>query len=84
MDERKLLARALAHPESLRFAEALALANALGFRGARVRGSHHILSHAGIPELINLQDVGGMAKPYQVRQILDLAERYNLRLGGDA
>jgi hypothetical protein len=34
-------------------------------------------------EFINLQDVGGTAKPNQVRQLLELTERYNLSLGGD-
>ncbi|MEW5826285.1 MAG: type II toxin-antitoxin system HicA family toxin [Candidatus Bipolaricaulota bacterium] len=83
MNKRKLLERALVHPESLRFAEALALAEAFGFRVARVRGSHHILSHPNVREFINLQDVTGTAKPYQVRQLLELTERYNLSLGGD-
>ena len=32
------------------------------------------------PELVNLQDVGGEAKPYQIRQVLRLVERYNLQL----
>jgi len=30
--------------------------------------------------LVNLQDVGGEAKPYQIRQVLRLIERYNLQL----
>ena len=38
--------------------------------------------HSSIPELVNVQDVGGEAKPYQIRQVLRLVERYNLRLGG--
>ncbi len=32
-------------------------------------------------ELVNLQDVDGKAKPYQIRQFLKLVERYNLQLG---
>jgi hypothetical protein len=35
-----------------------------------------------VPELLNLQEVRGMAKPYQVRQLLRLAERYNLEIRG--
>jgi len=30
--------------------------------------------------MVNLQDVNGEAKPYQIRQFLRLVERYNLRL----
>jgi len=33
-----------------------------------------------VHELVNLQNVKGQAKPYQVRQCLKLVERYNLRL----
>jgi hypothetical protein len=34
-----------------------------------------------IPGLLNLQDAGGKAKPYQIKQLLALVERYNLSLG---
>jgi hypothetical protein len=34
-----------------------------------------------IPELLNLQDVGGKDKPYQVRQLPKLVERHNLAIG---
>jgi hypothetical protein len=43
-------------------------------------GSHQILSHPHIGELINIQAVDGQAKPYQIRQFLRLVERYDLRL----
>ena len=56
------------------------LAEAFGFRLSRVRGSHHIFVHPRVRELVNLQDVGGKAKPYQIRQFLRLVERYNLAL----
>jgi len=41
-------------------------------------GSHHIFVHGELSELLNLQNVGGEAKPYQIRQFLRLVERYNL------
>lgn len=47
--------------------------------GPRLR----ISSFKGERELVNLQEVGRKAKPYQVKQLLDLAERYNLSLGGE-
>ena len=50
---------------------------------ARTSGSHHIFRHAAMPELVNVQEVGGDAKPYQIRQVLRLLERYNLGLEGD-
>jgi len=56
------------------------LAEAFGFQLARVSGSHHVFSNPNVQELLNLQEVRGEAKPYQIRQFLRLVERYNLRL----
>jgi len=54
------------------------LVEGFGFRLARRSGSHHIYAHPRISELVNLQEVGGEAKAYQIRQFLRLVERYNL------
>jgi hypothetical protein len=67
---------------NVRFGDLIDLAQAFGFREIRARGSHHIFVREGIPELLNLQDVRGEAKPYQIRQLLRLIERYNLKLEG--
>jgi len=71
-------------PHNVRFRDVVRLAEALGFRVERIEGSHHILTHPDIPELLNFQEVKGEVKPYQVRQLLDLIERHNLTLGEDA
>ena len=55
----------------------------LGFRLQRTRGSHHLYAHPSVPERVNVQEMAGMAKPYQVRQIWRLVERYNLKLEDD-
>ena len=83
MNPHKLLQKALASPANLRFEEACALAQAFGFHLSRVSASHHIFVHPGVRELVNLQNVQGHAKAYQVRQLLRLVERYNLSLGGE-
>jgi len=80
MQAEKLLEKALNSPQNLRFAEALKLAQAFGFQVARVRGSHHILRRPGVPELLNFQNAGGKAKPYQIKQLIELVETYNLSL----
>lgn len=49
----------------------------LGF-DERISGSHHIFAREGIREIINLQDVGGKCKPYQVKQMRSVLEEYNL------
>ncbi len=56
------------------------LVEGFGFRCVRINGSHHIFTRADVQELVNLQNVGGEAKPYQIRQFLRLVERYNLKL----
>jgi predicted RNA binding protein YcfA (HicA-like mRNA interferase family) len=66
--------------QNVSFADLQRLVEAFGFALARVSGSHHIFSHPGVPELVNLQEVKGQAKPYQIRQFLRLVERYNLTL----
>jgi len=80
MNKRRLLQKALSSPANLRFTDMVALAKAFGFRQSRVSGSHHIYVHSHVDELLNLQNVAGQAKPYQVRQFLRLIERYNLTL----
>ncbi len=83
MNKRKLLEKVQSGSKNIRFAEMLALVEAFGFRLARVSGSHHIFVHHHVAELVNLQEVDGKAKPYQIRQFLRLVERYNLHLGDE-
>lgn len=45
--------------------------------GLRVRGDHHIFTRDDVEEIINLQPKGGKAKPYQVKQVRQLFERYH-------
>jgi len=80
MKKRKLLLKLLSGSKNVRFSEAVAIAEAFGFRLDRVNGSHHIFIHPKIPELLNLQDLKAKAKPYQVKQLLQLAEIHNLQL----
>ncbi len=83
MKPRKVLAKILGSSRNVRFADMQGLVEAFGFTLARVSGSHHIFSHPNIPQLVNLQEVGGQAKPYQIRQFLKLVEEYNLTLEDD-
>ena len=81
MDTQVLLERATNSPNNLRFEDLVSLVEAFGFRSRRSRGSHRMFARPGIPELVNLQNDRGKAKPYQVRAFLGLIERYNLKLG---
>jgi predicted RNA binding protein YcfA (HicA-like mRNA interferase family) len=81
VDPRKLLRRlAQGALHNVAFRDMLRLAEGFGFRVLRIRGSHHILGHPSVPEMVNLQEVKGKAKPYQIRQFLKLVERHNLAL----
>ncbi len=80
MNNRKRLQRIIASPANVRFGDMVTLVEAFGFRFLRGSGSHRIFGRAGIPVQINLQEVGGKAKPYQVRQFLKIVETYNLAL----
>jgi predicted RNA binding protein YcfA (HicA-like mRNA interferase family) len=80
MNRRRLLLRILNRSRNVSFDDMTNLVQGFGFRLVRTRGSHHIFSHPDVPELVNLQEVGGKAKPYQIRQFLKLVERYDLRL----
>ena len=65
--------------QNVAFADAVSLVESFGFSLARISGSHHVFVHPKIPEVVNLQEVSGEAKPYQLRQVLKLIERYNLK-----
>jgi len=78
--KRKLIQKLLFGSRNVSFSQAQAAVEAFGFHLSRISGSHHIYIHPDIPELINIQNVGGKAKPYQIKQFLDIVEQYNLEL----
>jgi predicted RNA binding protein YcfA (HicA-like mRNA interferase family) len=81
VDPRRLLARlARGDVANVSFSDMRRLVETFGFELRRTSGSHHVFVHPEVRELVNLQDVRGQAKPYQVRQFLRLVERYALRM----
>lgn len=84
MDKRKLLRKLLSGSKNIRFSEATTVAEAFGFKLDRASGSHHIFIHPDIPELVNLQNVKGKAKPYQIKQLMKITEKYNLQMEEDS
>lgn len=75
----KLLDRLRAgHHANIKFSDVQRLVGTCGFELDRVVGSHHIYVHGEENVNLNLQEVGGQAKPYQVRQLLRLLDRYDL------
>lgn len=66
---------------NIQFAGLCQLLSSLGFR-ERIRGDHHIFVKGGVEEILNLQPKGGKAKPYQVKQVRKVIQRY--KLGGES
>lgn len=84
MNRKKLLGQITSGKlHNIPFADIINLAIGFGFHFSRVQGSHHIFIHPNIDELLNLQEVHGEAKPYQIKQLLRLIERYNLHMESD-
>lgn len=79
VDPRRLLARlARGDVANVSFSDMARLVEGFGFELRRTSGSHRVYVHRDVRELLNLQDVRGQAKPYQIRQFLRLIERYAL------
>ncbi|MBF0412288.1 MAG: type II toxin-antitoxin system HicA family toxin [Desulfamplus sp.] len=83
MNKTKLLTKLLSNSKNIRFSEATGCAESFGFKLSRINGSHNIYSHPQVVELLNLQDVKGKAKDYQIKQLLEIIERYNLEMKED-
>lgn len=75
----KLIVKLLsgASDRSFDFNDLLKIVTEAGF-DLRISGSHHILTKAGVVEIINLQPNGRHAKPYQVKQVRELIVKYKL------
>ena len=80
--KRKLLAAIRNNPSGVRFDDLVRLVEALGFERERGEGSHAIYVHARaeVP-FLNLQTTkDGKAKTYQVEQVLDRVDSFNLEV----
>ncbi len=81
MESSRLLARlARGDLANVSFSDMRRLVESFGFELRRTSGSHHVFAHSEVRELLNLQEVRGQAKPYQIRQFLRLVERYGLTM----
>ncbi len=83
--KQKLYQKLINNQQNVRFSDFVTIVTAFGLTRSRVTGSHHIYSHADLPQSIAIQpDHNNQAKPYQVRQFLRLVEKYNLKLNADS
>lgn len=73
-----LLSRAQQNPRGMRFRELTALAECHDFVFIRQGGSHEIYKREGYAKNMVFQNVKGMAKAYQVKQLLDALRELGL------
>jgi hypothetical protein len=72
----KLIDRALANPQKIRFNDACRIAKSLGFNHDSGRGSHRVFKRPGERVQLNFQDRNGYIPPYQGRQLVAMILRY--------
>ncbi len=77
----KLVDKARSNPAGIRFREICLLAEHVGFTRRGGKGSHVVYEKVGVDEILTFQDRKGMAKPYQVKQLLAVIEKYRLEAG---
>jgi predicted RNA binding protein YcfA (HicA-like mRNA interferase family) len=82
LNKRKFLARVINNRKNVRYGDFVSLVEAFGYEYVRSNGSHNIYEHKDAPEVLNIQNQNGEAKPYQIKQFLDFVEIYNLRMEG--
>lgn len=78
MHKHKLLEDLKNNPKNIRFEKLCRIAEAFGFQFRGGKGSHRIYLRKDINEMLNFQNVSGKAKPYQVRQLIKIIDKYNL------
>jgi predicted RNA binding protein YcfA (HicA-like mRNA interferase family) len=80
VQNQKTLEKILQGNKNIRFNEMAALIQAYGFKLSRVSGSHHIFIKNDVDVIVNIQNVKGKAKPYQVKQFIKIIEIYSLEM----
>ena len=80
MNKRKLLGQILNNQKNVKYNDFVLILEAFGFYKTRTEGSHNIFKNTCVNEIINIQNVNGEAKPYQIKQFFSLIEKYNLKL----
>ena len=68
--------------QNIKFNEICNLLSKLGFE-LRIKGSHFIYYKEGVHEIINIQEIGGESKAYQVKQIREIIINYKLEIQED-
>jgi predicted RNA binding protein YcfA (HicA-like mRNA interferase family) len=77
----KIYEQLVRHPNTIMsFRDFERLLRSFGFELDRIAGSHRQYVHPDLPRAFPVQPSGKDAKRYQVREFLELVERYGLHL----
>jgi predicted RNA binding protein YcfA (HicA-like mRNA interferase family) len=79
--KKKLFTKALSSPKNFTFKELCKLAEQYGFELRDQRGSHKIYKHPTLKKMMNFQPDkhdSSKAKNYQIKQLTDFIDEYNL------
>lgn len=68
--------------QNIKFNDLCNLLSKLGFE-LRIKGSHYIYYKNGIQEIVNIQQIDGHSKAYQVKQIREIIIHYKLEIQED-
>jgi len=74
----KLIESAQNSTKNVKFNVLIKLAEHYGFVLDRQKGSHVIMKHPKVKNNMNFQEVKGEAKPYQVKQLLNVIKEFDL------
>jgi len=77
----KIWAQVQQNLRNIRFGDFCRLIEWFGFIWKGGKGSHRTYFHSGIREIMDVQPLGGEAKPYQLHQLIRLVEHYQLKGG---
>jgi hypothetical protein len=80
MKARKTWEHILAGSRNVGFRDFETLLAAFGFEHRRTAGSHRIYRHPMATRPLSIQPRRGQAKPYQLRQFLEMVEEFGLTL----
>jgi len=80
VNKKKLLLQLSEKPFLFSFSDLIRIVKAFRFPHRNTEGSHWIFKHPRIPELLNIQNYKGRAKPYQIKQFLTLVNKYELQM----
>ncbi len=64
------------YPANARFGDVCKAAELIGFQLRGQVGSHKTFTRSGEPLMLNFQNVQGMAKLYQVKQLIVMMDKY--------